>query len=61
MSLIIFLFYFCAALALGNALASLSSHIYTLKLEQCGLSGRAIMNLCKFFIFYSLCVSPIKM
>lgn len=40
---------FFAALALGNALTSMSSHVYTLKLEQCGLSGRPIMNLCELF------------
>lgn len=34
------------ALALGNAL--LTSFIYTLKLENCGLSGRPILCLCKF-------------
>jgi hypothetical protein len=35
-----------SALALGNAL--LTSFVYTLKLENCGLSGRPILCLSKF-------------
>lgn len=47
---IIFCFSLILALCLGNAL--LTSYIYTLKLEHCGLSGRPILCLGKFIFSF---------